>query len=314
MIWVGVAFIEAACWGTIVVLNKSVLKYVTPLGTNFLVRIASLTALLALTVPLTVLHLWSLTFAMTWPAVGYISIAAVVTWLVAFNTYYYALRSGRVGVVTPLTSIDPLFAALFSAALIGTAIGGLTVLGLAVATGGILLVSRWMHADPAVAAEVAAPPTPGHAESSRLEVVLLSLVTAAGWGLGPVLIQLALQSVGSASTTMILQSQTMGLAMLGGIVLWRRARVFVHPLHSAERRKVVLLIVFAGLLEALFSILYYLVIEHIGPVLTVLIGSTAPLFAILLGVLVLRERFGRRLALAAAVTLLGVLLATIDRL
>ena len=171
-----------------------------------------------------------------------------------------------------------------------------------------------MHADPAVGAEVAAAPIPGHAESSRLEVVLLSLVTAAGWGLGPVLIQLALQSVGGASTTMILQSQTMGLIMLGGIVAGRRARVFVRPLDPVERRTVVLLIVFAGLLEAAFSVLYYLIIEHIGPVLTVLIGSTAPLFAILLGVLVLRERFGWRLALAAAVTLSGVFLATLDRL
>ena len=155
------AFIEAAIWGTIVVLNKSVLRYVTPLGTNFLVRVASLTSMVAVTVPLTVLHLWSLTFAMTWTAFGYISIAAVVTWLVAFNTYYYALRSGRVGVVTPLTSIDPLFTALFAAALIGAAIGGLTIVGLAVATFGILLVSRWMHADPAVGAEVAARPPPG---------------------------------------------------------------------------------------------------------------------------------------------------------
>ena len=113
---------------------------------------------------------------------------------------------------------------------------------------------------------------------------------------------------------MILQSQTMGLLMLGGIVVGRRAAVFVHPLRPAERRTVVLLIVFAGLLEAAFSVLYYLIIEHIGPVLTVLIGSTAPFFAILLGVLVLRERFGRRLALAAAVTLCGVFLATLDRL
>jgi drug/metabolite transporter (DMT)-like permease len=309
-----VAFIEAAIWGTIVVLNKSVLRYVTPLGTNFLVRVASLTSMLAITVPLTVLRLWSLTFAMTWTAFGYITIAAVVTWLIAFNTYYYALRSGRVGVVTPLTSIDPIFTALFAAALIGAAIGALTIVGLAVATCGILLVSRWMHADPAVGAEVAAPPTPGHAEASRLEVVLLSLVTAAGWGLGPVLIQLALQSVGGASTTMMLQSQTMGLIMLGGIVVGRRARVFVRPLHPAERRTVVWLIVCAGLLEATFSVLYYLIIDHIGPVLTVLIGSTAPLFAILLGVLVLRERFGKKLALAAAVTLLGVFLATLDRL
>jgi drug/metabolite transporter (DMT)-like permease len=307
-------FLNAACWGAVVVLNKSVLRYVTPLGTNFLVRIVSLIAMTAVTVPLTVYHLWSPTFAMTWPAFGYISIGAVVTWLVAFNTYYYALRSGRVGVVTPLTCTDPIFAALFAAVLVGTVIGALTIIGLLVATAGIVLISRWMYTDPAAGTEILAAPAPGDAQTDRLEVVLFSLVTAAGWGLGPVLILLAIESAHGASTTMMLQSQTMGLLMVGGIVLGRRARVYVRPLGPAERRAVVKLIVVAGLLEAVFAVLYYLIIEHIGPVLTTLIGSTAPLFAILFGVLALRERLGLRLAVGAAITLTGVFLATLDRL
>lgn len=313
-IWVAVGFVNAACWGAVVVLNKSVLRYVTPLGTNFLVRIVSLVAMTAVTVPLTVSHLWKPTFAMTWPAFGYITIGAVVTWLIAFNAYYYALRSGRVGVVTPLTCSDPLFTALFAAALVGATIGGLTILGLAVATLGVFLISRSMDADPGVGTEIVAPPTPGDVQTSSFGVVLFSLITAAGWGLGPVLIQLAIESADGVSTTMMLQSQVMGLLMIGGIVLGRRAKVLVRSLGPAERRTVVRLIVFAGLLEALFAVLYYLVIEHIGPVLTVLIGSTAPLFAIVFGMLALRERFGPRLALAAAVTLTGVFLATLDRL
>jgi drug/metabolite transporter (DMT)-like permease len=319
VIWVGVAFAEAACWGATVVVEKRVLTHVTPLGTNLLVRVVSLTCLVALTVPLTVLHLWRLTFAVTWSSFVYVTLSAVVTWLIAFNTYYAALSIGRVSIVAPLTAIDPLFAALFAALLIGAAFGGLTVVGLLVATLGVVLISRWMGGDepPPLTAELVAAPTPGVSPQARagdLEVILLSLVTAAGWGVSPVLIQLAQQSTGGATTTMILQSQAIGLALLAAIVLGRRARVWVRPIAYPDRRHVALLVVVAGILEATFSVLYYLVIEQIGAVLTVLIGSTTPIFAILLGVVVLRERFGRRLALASVITLLGVLLATLDRL
>jgi drug/metabolite transporter (DMT)-like permease len=299
------------------VVEKRVLTFVTPLGTNLLVRLVSLVCLAGLTIPLTVFHLWDLTFAVDWASFGYVTLSAVVTWLLAFNTYYYALRVGRVSVVAPLTAIDPLFAALFATVAIGVALGALTAVGLLVATVGVILFSRWIGADePPPAAEIApAPASPAAASASAdLEVVLLSLVTAAGWGLSPVLIQLAQRSVGGATTTMILQSQAIGLALLAAIVVVRRAPIRARPSDPARRGRVALLVIAAGLLEATFSVLYYLVIEQIGAVWTVLIGSTTPIFAILFGVLLLRERFGRRLALASAVTLLGVFLATLDRL
>ncbi len=47
--------------------------------------------------------------------------------------------------------------------------------------------------------------------------------------------------------------------------------------------------------------------------LTTLITATSPIFAILGGVVFLRERLGAKLALAAAVTLAGVFLATLPR-
>ena len=47
-------------------------------------------------------------------AAGYIALSAFATWLLAFNFYYYALRGGRVAVVAPITSIDPLWTAVFA--------------------------------------------------------------------------------------------------------------------------------------------------------------------------------------------------------
>ena len=74
------------------------------------------------------------------------------------------------------------------------------------------------------------------------------------------------------------------------------------------------LLIAAGVLEALFAVGFYLVIDGIGSVLTTLIVASSPVFSIAGGVLFFRERLGWRLALGAGVTLAGVLLATAARL
>ena len=70
----------------------------------------------------------------------------------------------------------------------------------------------------------------------------------------------------------------------------------------------------AGLLEAAVSVLFFLSIAALGPVLTMLIMATTPVFTIVFGVAFLRERVGLRLALAALVTVAGVMLAALDGL
>jgi drug/metabolite transporter (DMT)-like permease len=306
-----VAFVAAACWGAVVVLNKRVLDYVRPIPVNFLVLVVSTVSLVAIAVPLSLAHLWPLGFTMTWAATGYIAASATVIWLLAFTTYYYALRSGRVGVVGPLSSIDPLFTAVFAAVIVGTAIAGLTIAGLVVALIGVALISHWMGDEPephAPALEGAAGPA---MRASAATVVALSLVTAAGWGFGPVMIELAERSTGGASTTMMVFGEALGVVLLAPVVLARRAPLFTVALREHDRRRAVALLVGAGVLNALFSVLFYVLIAEIGPVLTTLIIATSPIFAILGSMVFLRERLGARLALGAAVTLAGVFLATL---
>ncbi len=50
----------------------------------------------------------------------------------------------------------------------------------------------------------------------------------------------------------------------------------------------------AGVLNGLFAVLFYVLIDQIGPVLTTLIVGTSPIFAILGGMIFLRERVGVR--------------------
>lgn len=312
IIWVAVAFFEAACWGLVVVVDKRVLDFVTPLAVNLGVRAVSLVLMLVVVLPLTLLHLWSLTFAMTWDAAGVIAISAFVTWMLAFNCYYFALRAGRASVVAPITSTDPLFAALFSAILIGSALGGLTIAGLAVATAGVVLFARWLEPASEAHAEIAAP-LPGADYNDPVRAVVLSMLTAAGWGMGPVLIEVAERGMGGPSATMMLESQFLGMLMLAVVVKLRRVPLLTRKLSPPELRLALLLLLTAGALETVFSILYYLVIDHIGAVLVVLIVGTSPIFSIVGGIILLKEKFGAKLALAASITLGGVFLATLQR-
>ena len=54
----------------------------------------------------------------------------------------------------------------------------------------------------------------------------LSLITAAGWGFGPVMIELAERSTGGASTTMMVFGEALGVVLLAPVVLARRAPLF----------------------------------------------------------------------------------------
>ncbi len=314
LIWVAVAFLAAACWAVVVIVTKRALDYVSPLAANLTVRAITLVVMALTVVPLSALHLWSLGFTMTWKAAGYIAVSAFVTWLLAFNFYYYALRAGRVGVVTPLTSIDPLFTAVFAAILLGAGLSALGIAGLLVACVGVILVSYWMGGSAEPHPEVLDVVAAGEGHLAPAVVIVLALATSAGWGLSPVLIELAENSVGGPSSTMLLESQSLGLLMLAALVLWRRPPFFTRPCRGGVRRRVMLLLLTAAVLEVVFSVLFYLLIQAIGAMLTVLVIATSPIFSILGGVVLLKERLGAKLALAAAITLAGVFLVTVARL
>jgi drug/metabolite transporter (DMT)-like permease len=320
-IWIAAAFGMTALWALVMIVNKSVLAYVDPTAVNFFVRIVAIVGLLLITVPLTVLRLWSNGFGINAAAAGWIALSAVATWLIAFTAYYYALRGERVAVVAPICSTDPLWTALFAWLILGSAFGTLTLAGMAVAMVGVLLITRWMgsgggteacalagatHGDVLPEPATGSPSAP---HASRLRLVTLAMVAAAGWGLGPVLVDQASAAFGKPTATMMLESQALGMLMLGVVLLTRRRPLATRRLTRLERRRAILLLVAAGLLEAAVSVLYYLAIAAIGPVLTVLIMATAPVFTIVFGAAFLHERVGLRLALAAVVTVAGVMLA-----
>ena len=236
----------AVSWGVVTVVNKRLLEDVHPVPLNFLVRIVAIGSLVALTVPLTALHLWPYGFGINGAAFRSIAASACITWLVAFTAYYYALRAGSVGVVAPLTSTDPLWTAVFSLLLIGVALRASTLVGMAVTILGVTLISRWMEGGAGAMAGPAggalAPPSadlarPAAGPGGALRVVSLSLLAAAGWGLGPVLVQMAEGAYGEPSAFMMLESQLIGMLSLGAFIAWRRAPLFTRRLTGPVRRR-----------------------------------------------------------------------------
>jgi drug/metabolite transporter (DMT)-like permease len=95
-------------------------------------------------------------------------------------------------------------------------------------------------------------------------------------------------------------------------IVWRRHRVLVRRLSGPEWRLVVRFVLIASVLEAYFAVAYYLLIDEIGSVLTVLVIACSPVFAILGGMRFLGERYSWKLAIGAGVTLAGVILATLQ--
>jgi drug/metabolite transporter (DMT)-like permease len=317
----------AASWGLVAVVNKWLLAYVHPLPLNFLVRVIAVAGLLLVTVPLTVFHLWPYGFGIDLESFLLIIASAAFTWLVGFTAYTCALRAGRVGIVTPLTCTDPLWTALFSLVLIGSALRLSTVAGMAVTFAGVILLSRWLGDsaaatgapdEMAVAAESGPARAPGETGPGRgreaTAVVGLALLAAAAWGLSPVLVQMAEEAYGAPSAFMMVESQLVGALALGAWIILRRRPLFTRRLDAPARRRVVLLLLASGALEVVFSLLFYLVIDELGAVLAMLLAATAPVFGVVAGMLLLKERLSVRLVLAIALTIGGVFVATAARL
>jgi drug/metabolite transporter (DMT)-like permease len=351
VVWIVVAFGVAATWGLTVVINKRTLHFVDPIALNLLMRLPTLLFLAPAVTLLALNGTWGLSFDMTWEAFGYQTLNAIVTWVVAFNAYFLALRLGSLGVVAPIMATDPLFAGLFAVVILGSALGISLTVGLLIATGGVALLARWTEttgvrrgeavAEPPGGAELvppllaAADPPPGRVAPAvdtsagtatalalpltdadadrrrRWQMIALALVAAAGWGLGPVIVEAATRSIGGASAGLILQNQLMAILFLLPIVALRK-RVFLRRMDRREQRFVALLIIVSGALETIFALAYYLLIDEIGAVLTVLIIATSPIFSVLGGVVFLKERYSRRLALGGLITIAGVALAVVQ--
>jgi len=204
----------------------------------------------------------------------------------AYNVFLLnAYRFGDLGEVYPLArGMAPLLVALAASLFLGEALSRLQILGLALVAGGLIsLVSLGRRQDGRD------PRSLGYALFTGLTISAYSFVDGVGVRHSP---------FGYAGVLFAVQ----GLCTAVGLYLWRG-----KALWQQSRRSLAL-----GALGGILSPTAYTIVlwaqtqTHLAIVSA--LRETGVLFAALIGALFLRERFGARRILAAAVVTVGVLL------
>jgi drug/metabolite transporter (DMT)-like permease len=137
---------------------------------------------------------------------------------------------------------------------------------------------------------------------------LLSLATAALWGLLPIALKVVLE--GMDALTIVWWRFAVAMAGLGVFLAWRGS---LPRLRGAGRAALVLLAVATVTLVGNF-VLYLVALDHATPSVTQVVIQVAPLLLLVGGVLVFREKFARAQWLGFAVLGAGLLLFFNERL
>ena len=141
-------------------------------------------------------------------------------------------------------------------------------------------------------------------------VVLPALLSAAAWGAYPIFIDLAEQVEGGPTASLIMVTQAVGGLLLLPLLL-RDPRLGTRPLGHADWWSITGLVALIAMLDVLWTVLYFLLVDQLGPVLTNLLAATAPVFSVLGGVVLLRERPNLRIVAGGMLAFGGVMLASI---
>lgn len=132
--------------------------------------------------------------------------------------------------------------------------------------------------------------------------VLFILISAAGFGLMPILAKYAYAGGATVTTTLFLRFSTAALIFL--VYLWARKRERV----SISKKQWLALFLMGGVIYMLISQLYFSSINYIPNSLAALLLYTYPIFVAVLATLVDKEPLTGRLMLAILVTLGGLTL------
>ena len=248
-------------------------------------------------------------FLAVWPLLGEVRpvapvalallVASLVAGLAIGDTLYFAAIP-RIGVARalPISMGYPVLTAALAVTLLGEPISPLAGLGMGATLAGVYLVARPEQGQGAE-----------HGSAGRAYWVGIAMAVAAavGWSVSAVLLSPALEHVDVWTASAI-------RAPLAGLVLWLfaaragglpgRAQVWGFPL---------LLIASTGLLNVLATVLFLASIDSAGAARAAVLTATAPVFAVPLAIVVLRERATWQLGLGTACSVAGVAVLTLSK-
>ncbi len=219
-------------------------------------------------------------------------VSNVVAIVVGDTLFFESTRHVGLARAMTVSMSYPLITAVFAVALLGETITGRVATGIGLTLGGLVLI---------VTARETAPPESPHQAWKGLGLAALA---ALAWAVAVIVLKPPLRELDAAT------AQAIRLPMAGFILLaspW--ARGAVARFRQAGRTAQLRVIWLAGLTAA-SSLMFVAGLKHASAAVATALASTAPLFAIPVGLLFLGERLQVRAVLGAILTVGGIALLT----
>jgi len=283
--------LTAFLWAISTNVYKSVSDEATPLG---ITTIKMWAAMLFMTV-IVMLPFRTTPFFVPFESLIFL-IASVSVGLI-FGDIVYLTAQERIGVsyAFPIANIYPITTYIIAIFLVGETIILSRFIGVVFAVLGVTLISR----EQAVKNEAQ--------EIKKFDVlgIGLAFMAALCWSLGSVLLQIGVTDIDPIDANFV--RMLFGGAILVPLFLTVTKRGMPTPTRRAT--KIIILAGFFG--TTIATLLYTYVVKLIGASVAALLGSTSPLFAVPISILILKESFSRKSLLGVLLTVFGVALVVL---
>lgn len=217
-----------------------------------------------------------------------ILVAAVLN-VGAYHAFlFWGQRFTTPSIAAVIVGLNPIITTVLSAWLLtDERVGWHGAVGLALGLSGIVLLATLK---------------PGSLLDARGIGELVCVAAIASWSMGSILVRRTRHG-------MDLFAFTTWQMLVGALLLHLAAPVFDRPLFAVwDRDGVVSLLYLAVVSSSLGFVLYFTLLERVGPIRANLVSHVAPIFATLAGLLVLRTSFEPRAAVAFLLVASGFLL------
>ena len=233
-----------------------------------------------------------LNFSRLIPLVGSIVLGGVI----GSTLSVYSMKLLGVARSFPISNASPLFTYLFSYLMLGERLRWVMIPGTFLVLAGVYLIARPSVPSPRDVPDSLPPRT-------RAIGVAMALGAAISWGVGSVILAPGLVGINTiVANTVRVSSVGIIATTIAGF------RGELGAIRSLDRRTVLLFLLVGTLGHAGVSTMYVSAVKLIGPNLTAIIGTTAPMYALPLSLLLLREKPRPIVWVGTALTIAGILL------
>ncbi|TFG32136.1 DMT family transporter [Candidatus Thorarchaeota archaeon] len=206
----------------------------------------------------------------------------------------YLTAQERIGVsyAFPIASVYPIFTYIIAITFLGELVIISRFVGIIVAVTGVSLISR----------EQAITNASHNLKKFDALGIALSLIAGLCWALGSILLQVGVTDIEPIDANFIRM-------LFGGAIFVPVVLTAVNHGMSRPTKRATKIIVSAGFLGmTVGSLLYTYAVKLTGASIAALLGSTSPLFAVPISIVLLKESFSRKSIFAVLLTVFGVAL------